>query len=62
MIHATSKEIAEALLKAIRQERERCAVIADECAGIIADGDGEIYIAKKIAALIRQDSKIPVRS
>ncbi len=50
------------ITRAVAAERERCAKIADECAGIVADGDGEIYIAKKIAALIRQDSKIPVRS
>ena len=39
---------------AVRAERERCAKIADDAAAAeTADGEGEIYIARKIAKAIR---------
>lgn len=37
----------------LRAERERCARIADEVAAETGDGEGEIYIARKIADRIR---------
>lgn len=57
----TSK-VKTAIDEAVARERARCAGIADECATIVSINPGEIYIAKKIAALIRQASSIPVRS
>lgn len=41
----------------IKMERERCAKIAEEVAAEMGDGEGEIYIARKIADRIRALNK-----
>lgn len=41
------------MARAIRSERERCAKIAESVADETSDGDGELYIARKIADAIR---------
>lgn len=39
--------------RAVKAERERCAKIAEDAAGETADGEGELYIARRIADRIR---------
>ncbi len=45
----------EAISRAVNKERRRCSTIAESFAvqGGGADGEGEIYIARRIADLIR---------
>lgn len=52
-MHWTNGEHAAELRRSIQAERERCAKIAEEVASQTSDGDGEIYIARKIADAIR---------
>lgn len=47
-------EIALAIREAKRHERERCARLAERKAWAIADGEGEVYVAKAIAKAIRR--------
>lgn len=42
-----------AVANAVAAERARCLKIAEDAALEIADGEGEIYVAKKIAKAIR---------
>lgn len=54
-MHWTNGEHAKEMKRARQEERERCAKIADQVATEI-DSGGEIYIANRIAALIRAQS------
>lgn len=49
------KDIRECIARAIMAELEACAKIADEIAEETACGEGEIYIATKIASTIRSE-------
>jgi len=42
--------------RGVAAERERCAKIAESIGQETGDGEGEYYIARKIAAAIRQPS------
>jgi len=48
---------AHAIVEAAMIERERCAKIAERIAQETSDGEGEIYIARKIADAIRAQDK-----
>jgi hypothetical protein len=48
------KAIDAAIDRAVAAERERCAKIAERVAIEAGDGEGEIYIARKIADAIRR--------
>lgn len=47
-------DISIVVREARRQERERCARLAERIAQSSGDGEGEVYIAKKIARRIRR--------
>ena len=53
----TSEERRADIAWAVATERERCAKIAENIAAETPDGEGEIYIARKIADLIRGAQK-----
>lgn len=54
MTDTTDKARAwDAIAAARRDEREKCAKLAEEIGQGLADGEGEIYIARKIADSIR---------
>ena len=52
----TNHDVAVLLAEARKQERELCAKIAEEIADI--NGDGELYIARKIADKIRSSASV----
>lgn len=52
-IAKAKKALALIAARAVADERERCAQIADDCAETGDDNGGEIYIAKLIAKKIR---------